>query len=111
MREARDSISKYGDTGLSIRTTTSTKTETVNGKTTVTTTVKTFHNDKLVKITENGVEQPLQEEMREDRDFITKYGDAGLSIRTTTSTKTITVNGKTTVIETVKTFHNDKLVK
>merc|ERR1719419_213982 len=61
MLEDREFKLKYGEAGLTIRTTTSTNTETFNGKTTVTTTVKTFHNDKLVKITVNGVEQPLQQ--------------------------------------------------
>merc|ERR1719397_149234 len=66
MREAREFKLKYGDAGLSIRTTTSTSTRTVNGKTTVTKTVKTFHNDKLVKITVNGVEQPLEKDEGDD---------------------------------------------
>merc|ERR1719233_659034 len=45
---------------MRIRTSTSTSTKTVNGKKTVTKTVKTFHNDKCVKIVVNGVEQPME---------------------------------------------------
>jgi len=45
---------------MNVRTTTSTSTRTVNGKRTVTKTVKTFHNDKLVKMTVNGVEKPVE---------------------------------------------------
>merc|ERR1719285_519341 len=66
MREAREFKKKYGDAGLNIRTSTTTSTKTMNGITTVTKTVKTFHNDELVKITVNGVEQPLEWDGRND---------------------------------------------
>merc|ERR1719233_259399 len=66
MREDREFKLKYGDAGLTIRTTTSTNTSTFNGKTTVTTTVRTFHNDELVKITVDGVEQPLPQDGWDD---------------------------------------------
>merc|ERR1719193_982465 len=59
MEKAKEFNSKHGGS-VNVRTSTSTSTRTVNGKKTVTKTVKTFHNDKLVKITVNGVEQPLE---------------------------------------------------
>merc|ERR1719195_795089 len=52
--------SDHGGEGLRIRTSTSTCTKTVNGKRSVTKTVKTFHNDKCVKISVNGVDQPME---------------------------------------------------
>jgi len=50
----------HGEEGLCIRTSTSTSTKIVNGKKTVKKTVKTFHNDKCVKISVNGVDQPME---------------------------------------------------
>jgi len=59
MEKSKEFNSKHGGS-VNVRTSTSTSTRTVNGKRTVTKTVKTFHNDKLHKITVNGVEQPLE---------------------------------------------------
>merc|ERR550534_329113 len=59
MRKSKEFQTEHGG-AMNIRTSTSTSTRTVNGKTTVTKTVKTFHNEKLVKITVNGVEQPME---------------------------------------------------
>merc|ERR550534_1859711 len=50
-----------GGEGLCVRTSTSTSTRTVNGKKIVKKTVKTFHNDKCVKISVNGVDQPIKD--------------------------------------------------
>merc|ERR1719325_127663 len=60
MKKSEKFKSDHGGEGLRIRTSTSTCTKTVNGKRSVTKTVKTFHNDKCVKISVNGVDQPME---------------------------------------------------
>merc|ERR1719357_1315991 len=60
MRKSEKFIAEHGNEGVKIRTSTSRSTRTENGKKTVTTTVKTFHNDKCVKISVNGVDQPME---------------------------------------------------
>merc|ERR1719228_412634 len=62
MRKSKEFKAKNqgGCSGVNVRTSTSTSTRTVNGRKTVTKTVKTYHNNKLVKTMVNGVEQLLE---------------------------------------------------
>jgi len=67
MRRCKEFMSQHGGSNAeggksaNVRVETSTRTKTVNGKRTSTVTEKTYHGDKLVKVTVNGTEKPLEQ--------------------------------------------------